>query len=68
MFMTQLQKLVRSRKLSRQAPGKEGEQHLAPFSKLITSLLLEIPQEPLLAREKCIPQFRFFISGEYRKQ
>jgi hypothetical protein len=35
---------------------------------LITSLLLEIPQEPPLARETCIHKFHFFISGEYSKQ
>jgi len=68
MFISQTQKLVRSRTLSRQAPhimlGK-GNSITFPHPKLITSLLLKIPQKPLLTTPKCILQFCFFISAEY---
>ena len=67
-FISQTQKLVRSRTVSRQAPDiilGRGNSITFPHPKLITSLLLKTPQKPLLTTVKCILQFCFFISAEY---
>jgi hypothetical protein len=65
MLMAELQKLVRSRKLGNvkemgwAGVGFTDKECPPPQPKLITSVLLKIPQGHL----KCIPQFRFFVSG-----